>query len=65
MIIVSENRFSGKTYFYTITSRLSLLFFDNEHFYVYSNAVRDCYEGEGRSLCCKEYFAPVFSYYLL
>ena len=31
---------------YAFESWLSLLFFDNEHFYVYSNAVRDCYEGE-------------------
>ena len=35
---------------YAFESWLSLLFFDNEHFYVYSNAVRDCYEGESISV---------------
>ncbi len=30
---------------YAFESWLSLLFFEDKYFYVYSNAVRDCYEG--------------------
>jgi hypothetical protein len=31
---------------FAFESWLGLLFFNDQHFYVYSNAVRDCYEGE-------------------
>ncbi len=35
---------------YAFESWLSLLFFNDKHFYVYSNAVRDCYEGERKNM---------------
>ena len=34
---------------YAFTSFLSLLFFKNKTFYVYANALRDCYEGQPKN----------------
>ena len=45
---------------YAFESWLSLLFFKGNHYYVYFNAVRDCYEGKNNELSTLVYFYHLY-----